>query len=127
MHFPLIGWPVNGQATAGNGGWNVAMGPGVCVCLCQACCFSLPGSVCVQMLDWFDYSGHICLTFDMLGLSVFDFLKDNQYHPYPLFQVRHISYQLIKAVKCESVVLSSTTSFYSSELPSNCTLPHNYY
>ena len=58
-------------------------------------------SVCVQMLDWFDYNGHICLTFDMLGLSVFDFLKDNQYHPYPLFQVRHIAYQVIKAVKCK--------------------------
>jgi CDC-like kinase len=55
--------------------------------------------ICVQMLDWFDYSGHICLTFDMLGLSVFDFLKDNQYHPYPLFQVRHIAYQVIKAVR----------------------------
>jgi len=55
--------------------------------------------LCVRMLDWFDYHGHICLTFDMLGLSVFDFLRDNQYHPYPLFQVRHISYQLIKAVK----------------------------
>jgi len=31
-------------------------------------------SLCVLMLDWFDYHGHICLTFDMLGLSVFDFL-----------------------------------------------------
>ena len=27
--------------------------------------------------------------------------KDNQYHPYPLNQVKHISYQLLKAVKCE--------------------------
>ena len=26
------------------------------------------------MLNWFDYHGHICLTFDLLGLSVFDFL-----------------------------------------------------
>lgn len=56
-------------------------------------------NLCVQMLEWFDYHGHICLTFDMLGLSVFDFLKDNNYHPYPLSQVRHISYQLIKAVR----------------------------
>lgn len=30
--------------------------------------------LCVQMLNWFDYHGHICLTFDLLGLSVFDFL-----------------------------------------------------
>ena len=35
---------------------------------------SSSSSLCVQMLDWFDYHGHICLTFDMLGLSVFDFL-----------------------------------------------------
>ena len=33
--------------------------------------FPSPSSLCVQMLDWFDYHGHICLTFDMLGLSVF--------------------------------------------------------
>ena len=36
--------------------------------------FISPSSLCVQMLNWFDYHGHICLTFDMLGLSVFDFL-----------------------------------------------------
>ena len=33
-----------------------------------------PIRLCVQMRDWFDFYGHICLTFDMLGLSVFDFL-----------------------------------------------------
>ena len=26
------------------------------------------------MLDWFDYRGHICIAFEMLGLSVFDFM-----------------------------------------------------
>lgn len=26
------------------------------------------------MLDWFDYHGHMCIAFEMLGLSVFDFL-----------------------------------------------------
>ena len=75
--------------------------------------------LCVEMGEWFDYYGHICLTFDMLGLSVFDFLvrrererersiyhlvhtlqKDNNYHPYPLSHIKHIAWQLIKAVKC---------------------------
>ena len=37
----------------------------VVVCFC---------SLCVRMLDWFDYYGHMCISFDMLGLSVFDFL-----------------------------------------------------
>ncbi|RXG51700.1 Serine/threonine-protein kinase Doa [Armadillidium vulgare] len=56
-------------------------------------------SLCVQMICWFDYHGHICIAFDILGLSVFDFLKDNNYRPYPLDQVRHMSYQLCYAVK----------------------------
>uniref|UniRef100_A0A0P4W7G5 dual-specificity kinase n=2 Tax=Scylla olivacea TaxID=85551 RepID=A0A0P4W7G5_SCYOL len=55
--------------------------------------------LCVRMLSWFDYHGHVCIAFDMLGLSVFDFLKDNNYRPYSLDQVRHISYQLCYAVK----------------------------
>ncbi|XP_042870197.1 probable dual specificity protein kinase madd-3 isoform X3 [Penaeus japonicus] len=55
--------------------------------------------LCVRMLSWFDYHGHVCIAFDMLGLSVFDFLKDNNYRPYALEQVRHISYQLCYAVK----------------------------
>ena len=54
--------------------------------------------LCVQMMEWFDYHGHMCIAFDMLGLSVFDFLKDNHYVPYPLDQVRHIAYQLCYAV-----------------------------
>ncbi|KAK7864966.1 hypothetical protein R5R35_004947 [Gryllus longicercus] len=55
--------------------------------------------LCVKMLDWFDYHGHMCIAFEMLGLSVFDFLKDNSYQPYPLDAVRHIAYQLCFAVK----------------------------
>ncbi|KAL1509507.1 hypothetical protein ABEB36_004225 [Hypothenemus hampei] len=60
-----------------------------------------PDSVhlCVKMLDWFDFHGHMCIAFEMLGLSVFDFLKDNNYQPYPLDQVRHIGYQLCYSVK----------------------------
>ncbi|XP_052900133.1 uncharacterized protein LOC128306614 [Anopheles moucheti] len=55
--------------------------------------------LCVRMLDWFDYHGHTCIGFEMLGLSVFDFLKENNYSPYPIDHVRHISYQLCFAVR----------------------------
>lgn len=79
------------------------------------------------MLDWFNYHGHMCIAFEMLGLSVFDFLasiqlrvyadiemcerirdfltklyplqRDNCYQPYPLEHVRHMGYQLCYAVK----------------------------
>jgi len=52
-----------------------------------------------NMTSWFNYWGHMCLIFELLGLSVFDFLKENNYHPYPLEQVRHIIYQLCHSVK----------------------------
>lgn len=53
---------------------------------------------CVEMLDYFDFHGHMCIAFEMLGKSVFDFLKDNNFVPYPLEQVRQISYELCHAV-----------------------------
>ena len=37
-------------------------------------------SLCVKMLDWFDYHGHMCIAFEMLGLSVFDFLVSVAIH-----------------------------------------------
>jgi len=55
--------------------------------------------LCAKMTSWFNYWGHMCLIFELLGLSVFDFLKENNYHPYPLEQVRHIIYQLCHSVK----------------------------
>ncbi|XP_013209254.1 dual specificity protein kinase CLK2 isoform X3 [Microtus ochrogaster] len=56
-------------------------------------------NLCVQMFDWFDYHGHMCISFELLGLSTFDFLKDNNYLPYPIHQVRHMAFQLCQAVK----------------------------
>ncbi|XP_059499071.1 dual specificity protein kinase CLK2 isoform X1 [Stegostoma tigrinum] len=53
---------------------------------------------CVQMFDWFDYHGHICISFELLGQSTFDFLKDNNYTPYPIYQVRHMALQTCHAV-----------------------------
>ncbi|XP_053133712.1 dual specificity protein kinase CLK2 isoform X1 [Hemicordylus capensis] len=56
-------------------------------------------NLCVQMYDWFDYHGHMCISFELLGLSTFDFLKDNNYLPYPIHQIRHMAYQVCQAVK----------------------------
>lgn len=53
------------------------------------------------MYDWFDYHGHMCLSFELLSLSTFDFLKENNYLPYSIGQVRHMAYQICLAVKCK--------------------------
>ncbi|XP_069041592.1 dual specificity protein kinase CLK2 isoform X1 [Lepisosteus oculatus] len=55
--------------------------------------------LCVQMYDWFDYHGHMCISFELLALSTFDFLKENNYLPYSITQVRHMAYQICQAVK----------------------------
>ena len=31
-------------------------------------------SLCVVLLDWFNHHGHMCLVFEKMGLSVFDFM-----------------------------------------------------
>ncbi|XP_076878054.1 dual specificity protein kinase CLK4 isoform X2 [Brachyhypopomus gauderio] len=54
---------------------------------------------CVRMLDWFDHHGHVCIAFELLGLSTFDFLKENNFQPFPIDHIRHMSYQIIRAVR----------------------------
>ncbi|KAJ8276303.1 hypothetical protein COCON_G00080550 [Conger conger] len=54
---------------------------------------------CVRMLDWFDHHGHICIVFELLGLSTFDFLKENGFQPFPVDQIRVMAYQICRAVR----------------------------
>ncbi|NXE69897.1 CLK2 kinase, partial [Calcarius ornatus] len=78
--------------------------PGTGVTQLSGACRAVPNwnvsvSLCVRMFDWFDYHGHMCISFELLGLSTFDFLKDNNYLPYPIHQVRHMAFQVCQAVK----------------------------
>lgn len=70
--------------------------------IADLCCFP-PAlcSACVRMLDWFDHHGHICIVFELLGLSTFDFLKENGFQPFPVDQIRDMAYQIFRAVRCE--------------------------
>lgn len=62
-------------------------------------------SACVRMYDWFDHHGHVCIAFELLGLSTYDFLKENNFQPFSINHIRHMAYQIIRAVRCESWVL----------------------
>ncbi|XP_059640339.1 serine/threonine-protein kinase AFC3 isoform X2 [Cornus florida] len=57
-------------------------------------------SHCVQIRNWFDYRNHICIVFEKLGPSLFDFLKRNKYHPFPVDLVREFGRQLLESVAC---------------------------
>ncbi|KAK4766619.1 hypothetical protein SAY87_008261 [Trapa incisa] len=56
------------------------------------------GNRCVQIRNWFDYRNHICIVFEKLGPSLYDFLRKNSYHSFPIDTVREIGRQLLECV-----------------------------
>ncbi|XP_053573216.1 dual specificity protein kinase CLK4 isoform X1 [Bombina bombina] len=53
---------------------------------------------CVQMLEWFDHHGHVCIVFELLGLSTYDFIKENSFLPFPIDHIRNMAYQICNSV-----------------------------
>jgi dual-specificity kinase len=56
---------------------------------------------CIHLRDCFDYRGHICIVMDLLGQSVFDFLKMNSFVPFPNSQIQSFARQLFTSVACK--------------------------
>ncbi|PQE16050.1 hypothetical protein CJF32_00004943 [Rutstroemia sp. NJR-2017a WRK4] len=92
---------------------------------------------CIHLRDCFDYRGHICIVMDLLGQSVFDFLKMNSFVPFPNSQIQSFARQLFTSVaflhdlnlihtdlKPENILLcdSNYQAFtYSRRIPSSST------
>ncbi|KAF7723084.1 dual specificity protein kinase kns1 [Apophysomyces ossiformis] len=53
---------------------------------------------CIHLLEWFDYRNHICMVFELLGQSVFDFLKANEFRPFPADHIQQFAKQLLTSV-----------------------------
>uniref|UniRef100_A0A7S0S3R3 Protein kinase domain-containing protein n=1 Tax=Chlamydomonas leiostraca TaxID=1034604 RepID=A0A7S0S3R3_9CHLO len=53
---------------------------------------------CLSLREWFDYRGHVCMVFEKLGPSLFDFLRKNEYRPFPVDLVQDFARQLVLAV-----------------------------
>lgn len=56
------------------------------------------GTRCVQIRNWFDYRNHICIVFERLGPSLYDFLRKNSYRSFPIDLVREFGRQLLESV-----------------------------
>ncbi|KAL8483991.1 hypothetical protein ACS0TY_026619 [Phlomoides rotata] len=56
------------------------------------------GTHCVQIRNWFDYRNHICIVFEKLGPSLYDFLRKNSYRSFPIDLVREFGRQLLESV-----------------------------
>lgn len=53
------------------------------------------------MLEWFEHHGHICIVFELLGLSTYDFIKENGFLPFQMDHIRKMAHQICKSVNCK--------------------------
>ncbi|KAJ9048883.1 serine threonine protein kinase CMGC group, variant 2 [Entomophthora muscae] len=53
---------------------------------------------CIHMIHDFEHRNHICMAFDLLGPSIFDFLKSNGFQPFPHAHVQHFARQILTSL-----------------------------
>ncbi|TFK27188.1 CMGC/CLK protein kinase [Coprinopsis marcescibilis] len=53
---------------------------------------------CIHLLHWFDHRNHICLVSELLGMCVYDFLKENDFAPFPRHHIQDFARQLFGSV-----------------------------
>ncbi|MCJ1308548.1 dual specificity protein kinase kns1 [Agyrium rufum] len=78
---------------------------------------------CIHLRDCFDYRNHICIVTDLLGMSVFDFLKNNNFVPFPSSQIQNFARQLLTSV----AFLHDLNLIHTDLKPENILLVHNQY
>ncbi|KAH8595843.1 kinase-like domain-containing protein [Bisporella sp. PMI_857] len=78
---------------------------------------------CIHLRDCFDYRGHICIVMDLLGQSVFDFLKGNAFVPFPNSQIQSFARQLFTSV----AFLHDLNLIHTDLKPENILLCENAY
>ncbi|THC90108.1 hypothetical protein EYZ11_010440 [Aspergillus tanneri] len=78
---------------------------------------------CIHLRDCFDYRSHICIVTDLLGQSVFDFLKGNGFVPFPSSQIQNFARQLFTSV----AFLHDLNLIHTDLKPENILLVNNAY
>lgn len=86
---------------------------------------------CIHLRECFDYKNHICIVTDLLGMSIYDFLKSNHYLSFPASHVQSFGRQLLSSVaylhdlnlvhtdlKPENILLRDNSSF-TSDMPAH--------
>uniref|UniRef100_A0A8C8VNW0 dual-specificity kinase n=1 Tax=Pelusios castaneus TaxID=367368 RepID=A0A8C8VNW0_9SAUR len=53
---------------------------------------------CVQMLESFEHHGHVCIVFELLGLSTYEFIKENSFLPFRINDIRQMAYQICQSI-----------------------------
>mmetsp|Transcript_39641 Transcript_39641/g.126675 ORF Transcript_39641/g.126675 Transcript_39641/m.126675 type:complete len:320 (-) Transcript_39641:247-1206(-) len=48
--------------------------------------------------SYFEYQGHVCMVFERLGMSLYEFLRKNHYKPFKMELVRDFARQMLRSV-----------------------------
>ncbi|KAF4550680.1 Protein kinase domain-containing protein 16 [Elsinoe fawcettii] len=78
---------------------------------------------CIHLRDTFDFRNHICIVTDLLGQSVFDFLKANSFVPFPSSHIQQFARQLFTSV----AFLHDLNLIHTDLKPENILLVNNSY
>jgi len=64
----------------------------------------MKSSNCIHLLSWFDHRNHICLVSELLGMCVYDFIKENDFAPFPRHHIQKFARQLLGSVACKPFI-----------------------
>ncbi|RDB25581.1 Dual specificity protein kinase lkh1 [Hypsizygus marmoreus] len=78
---------------------------------------------CIHLLHWFDHRNHICIVSELLGMCVYDFLKENEFAPFPRNHIQDFARQLLGSV----AFLHDLHLIHTDLKPENILLVHNDY
>ncbi|TDL14589.1 kinase-like protein [Rickenella mellea] len=94
---------------------------------------------CVHLLNWFEHQNHICLVSELLGTSVYEFLKNNDFQPFPRRHIQDFARQLCESIsflhdlhlvhtdlKPESILLVRNSSRTVNHIVSNKGCSHTH-
>jgi dual-specificity kinase len=78
---------------------------------------------CIHLLDTFDHRNHVCLVSELLGMCVYDFLKENEFAPFPRHHIQSFARQLLTSV----AFLHRESLIHTDLKPENILLVNNDY
>lgn len=78
---------------------------------------------CIHLLEMFDFRNHVCLVSELFGMSVFDFLKENKFQPFPERHIQEFAKSLLKSLS----YVHSLNLIHTDLKPENILLVHNGY
>jgi serine/threonine protein kinase len=53
---------------------------------------------CVRLLRSFDYRGHICLVFELLGPNLYEVMRANSFKPFSVSEIRILARQVLESL-----------------------------